>query len=107
MSKDILAELAELARQRQNDSPENSYIARLLQGNEDDLLKKIVEEAAEASLAARAGDRDKFKEELADLWFHCIVAMTRYNVSMEDVTEILRARRGMSGIEEKKARGRK
>lgn len=107
MSSDILSELVELARRRQKDSPETSYMARLLQGDEDNLLKKIVEEAAETALAARSGDREKLKEELADLCFHCIVAMTRYNVTVEEVAAVLRARRGTSGIEEKEARGRK
>ena len=101
-----LAALAALVRRRQSADPAHSYTAKLLSGEEDALLKKIVEEAGEAALAARGGGA-RFAEELADLFFHCIVAMTRYNISMEDVAAVLRARRGISGIAEKSARKEK
>ena len=104
MNDDILTELASLAQERQNESPANSYIADLLQGDENLLLKKIIEEAGETALAAKGKDPDKLKEEMADLWFHCIVAMTRYGISIDDVLDVLRKRRGMSGIEEKNSR---
>lgn len=107
MSDCIFTELAALAQQRKDAAPTSSYMARLLQGDEDDLLKKIVEEAAEAALAARGGEHEKLKAELADLYFHCIVVMTRYNISIQDIAAILRARRGQSGIAEKSARREK
>ncbi|MBE8158159.1 MAG: imidazole glycerol phosphate synthase subunit HisF, partial [Betaproteobacteria bacterium] len=102
-----LAALAAVIRRRRQAAPAHSYTAKLLSGDEDALLKKIVEEAGEAVLAARGGDGARFAEELADLFFHCLVAMVRYNTPMEDVAEVLRARRGVSGIAEKAARKEK
>ena len=98
-----LAALAARIRRRRGANPAESYTAKLLSGEEDALLKKIVEEAGEAALAARGGG-GRFAEELADLFFHCLAAMVRYNVSMEDVAAALRARRGISGVAEKAAR---
>ena len=103
----ILNELMALAQERKTADPSLSYTARLLQGDEDSLLKKLAEEAGEAALAAKGGARDRLIEELADLAFHGIVVMARYNVSLEDVAAALRARRGVSGFAEKKARKEK
>ncbi|MGI9297148.1 MAG: phosphoribosyl-ATP diphosphatase [Gammaproteobacteria bacterium] len=100
----ILGELAALAEARKTADPARSYTARLLRGDEDALLKKLAEEAGEAALAAKGGSREKLAEEIADLAFHCIVVMARYNVSLEEVAAALRARRGGSGLAEKSAR---
>lgn len=101
----ILAELAALAESRKSADPESSYTARLLRGDEDALLKKLAEEAGEAALAAKGGAREKLIAELADLTYHAIVVMARYNVSLKEVAAALRARRGGSGLAEKSARG--
>ena len=101
----ILEELETVIRERRSADAGSSYTAKLLQGDEDALLKKLVEEAGEAVLAAKGGDNSRLVAELADLWFHCLVIMSRYNVSLTDVASQLRARRGISGIDEKKSRG--
>ena len=103
----VIAALAARIRARRTASPEESYTARLLCGDEDALLKKIVEEAGEAALAAKGGARTQLTEELADLCFHCLVVMARYNVSASDVAVALVRRQGCSGIAEKAARKEK
>ena len=60
----ILGELAAMAEQRKTASPDDSYTARLLQGDEDSLLKKLAEEAGEAALAAKGGNREKLAPKL-------------------------------------------
>lgn len=100
----ICDELAELLRQRATADGDTSYSARLLQGSEDTLLKKLAEEAGEAMLAAKAGKRDQLCEELADLWFHCLIVMTRYNIQLSDIAAVLARRRGTSGLAEKALR---
>ncbi|MGI9306205.1 MAG: phosphoribosyl-ATP diphosphatase [Gammaproteobacteria bacterium] len=106
-----LRALAARIRRRQNADPARSYTAKLLHGDEDALLKKIAEEAGETMLAAketgRGGSPERLAEELADLCFHCLVVMARYNVDLEDVAAALEARRGKSGIAEKSARKEK
>ena len=100
----ILEELAARIRQRQLDNPTTSYTAKLLQGDEDQLLKKIIEEAAETVLAAKSGNRHQLVGELADLCYHCLVAMARYNISADEVAAELQARGKQSGLAEKAAR---
>ena len=92
--------------------PETSYIAKLFTKGDDAILKKIGEEAAEVVMAAkdsRYGNLDPDKQarlvgEVADLWFHCFVALSHFNLRPEDVIEELNRRAGISGITEKASR---
>jgi phosphoribosyl-ATP pyrophosphohydrolase len=71
-------------------------------------LKKIGEEATEVVMAAKdadfGGDRQKIVNEVADLWFHCMIALAHYGLSPADVVAELNRRAGTSGIEEKALR---
>lgn len=88
--------------------PESSYVARLLHKGPDAFLKKIGEEATEVVMAAKdadhGGDRAKVVNEVADLWFHTLVALAHYGLSPSDVVAELERRAGTSGIEEKALR---
>jgi phosphoribosyl-ATP pyrophosphohydrolase len=88
--------------------PDSSYVARLLHKGPDAFLKKIGEEATEVVMAAKdadaGGDKARLVGEVADLWFHCLVALTHYGLRPEDVIEELVRREGTSGIEEKALR---
>lgn len=99
-----LQELAATIESRRNANPADSYTAALLGGAEDALLKKIMEEAGEAVLAAKSGDKTRLTAELADLLYHCLVVMTRYNIRAEDIAAELTRRRTMSGHAEKETR---
>ena len=72
---EILEELYRVIRQRQQDLPENSYVARLTRRGLDRVLQKIGEEATEVILAAKNKNQADTIYELADLWFHCLVAL--------------------------------
>jgi phosphoribosyl-ATP pyrophosphohydrolase len=88
--------------------PEASYVARLLHKGPDAFLKKIGEEATEVVMAAKdadhGGDPAKIVNEVADLWFHCMIALAHYGLEPADVVAELARREGMSGIEEKALR---
>jgi len=88
--------------------PEASYVARLLHKGPDAFLKKIGEEATEVVMAAKdvdyGGDSTKVVNEVADLWFHTMVALAHYGLSPRDVVDELERRAGTSGIEEKSLR---
>jgi len=86
--------------------PEKSYVARLLHKGPDAFLKKIGEEATETVMAAKDGDRAKIVYEVADLWFHSLVALAHYGLHPDDVLAELERREGTSGIAEKAARNR-
>jgi phosphoribosyl-ATP pyrophosphohydrolase len=49
-------------------------------------------------------DKSKLVYEVADLWFHCMVALAHYDLSPADVVAELERREGTSGIVEKAAR---
>ena len=110
-STDVLARLAAVVESRlpQNGGDsEKSYVARLLHKGPDAFLKKIGEEATEVVMAAkdadRGGDKSKLVGEVADLWFHCLIALAHYELSPADVIAELERREGTSGIEEKALR---
>jgi phosphoribosyl-ATP pyrophosphohydrolase len=103
---DILDRLAELIERRKTADPESSYVAQLLARGEDAVLKKIGEEATEAVMAGKGGDRLAIVREIADLWFHCVIALAYYGLAPADVLMELRRREGISGIDEKAARER-
>jgi phosphoribosyl-ATP pyrophosphohydrolase len=101
---DTLARLAAVVESRRGGDPDRSYVARLLHGGEDAILKEIGEEATETVMAAKDGDRARIVAETADLWFHSLVMLAHYNLSPADVLAELERRAGTSGIDEKALR---
>ncbi len=101
---DILDRLAEVIESRKGGDAKASYVAGLFARGEDAVLKKLGEEATEAVMAGKTGDRQRIVGEMADLWFHCLVALAYYGLKPTDVLMELRRREGISGIEEKAAR---
>lgn len=109
LSDRVLAELADVIETRRGGDPATSYVARLLAKAPDAVLKKIGEEATEAVMAGKDGDRRKIVYEFADLWFHSMVALAAFDLSPADVIAELQRREGLSGLEEfalRKVRGR-
>jgi phosphoribosyl-ATP pyrophosphohydrolase len=110
-SNDSLARLASVIESRKaanGGDPEASYVARLLHRGPDAFLKKIGEEATEVVMAAkdadRGGDPGRIVAEVADLWFHTMIALAHYGLAPADVIAELERREGTSGIEEKALR---
>ena len=110
-STDSLARLAALIESRKpanGGNPEQSYVARLLHKGPDAFLKKIGEEATEVVMAAKDVDHGaepaKLVYEVADLWFHSMIALAHYGLTPADVVAELERREGTSGIEEKALR---
>ena len=107
MNNDILAELAQVLEQRKGADPDSSYVARLYAKGLDAILKKIGEEATETVIAAKSGDSGQIIYETADLWFHSMVMLAHLGLEPQQVLEELQRRFGLSGLDEKAARGRK
>ncbi len=108
---DSLAALARVIESRlphNGGNPDASYVALLLHKGPDAFLKKIGEEATEVVMAAKdvdyGGDKTKIVNEVADLWFHCMIALAHYGLSPADVLAELERRVGTSGLEEKALR---
>ncbi len=89
----VLSELAEVVDARARERPEGSYTVRLLD-DENLRLKKLGEEGAELVAALARGRTDDVAREAADLLYHLLVALRGGRVSLEDVLEVLRGRRG-------------
>ena len=105
---DALARLAAIIESRKpanGGDPDASYVARLFSKGTDAILKKIGEEATEAVMAAKDGDRQKIVYEVADLWFHSMVALAAFDLRPADVLAELARREGLSGLQEFAQRG--
>ena len=103
LSQDVLARLAGVIESRlpaAGGDPEKSYVARLFAKGTDAILKKIGEEATETVMAAKDGDRAKLVGEVADLWFHTMIALAAFGLKPADVLVELARREGLSGLDE-------
>jgi phosphoribosyl-ATP pyrophosphohydrolase len=99
-----LERIAATIEERKRADPQSSYVAKLISGPEDALLKKIGEEATETVLAAKAGDRLHLVRETADLWFHSMIVLAKHGLGPGDVLAEMHRREGISGLDEKAAR---
>ncbi|OYU92593.1 MAG: phosphoribosyl-ATP diphosphatase [Burkholderiales bacterium PBB5] len=102
-SQDLLARLAAVIESRlpaNGGDPDKSYVARLFNKGTDAILKKVGEEATETVMAAKDGDRQKIVYEVADLWFHSMIALAHFGLQPADVLAELARREGLSGLEE-------
>ena len=84
-----LFELEKVIEKRKKSNSEKSYTLELLNGNEDKLYRKVTEEATEVLLAAKNGDKNNLKNEIADLFFHVLVTMKKQNLSLKSIYEEL------------------
>lgn len=100
----VIDTLYHTIQDKKNGDPKKSYTAKLLQGKENSMLKKIVEEAGEFTFAVKDNDIEEVIYEGADLMYHCLVAMASKNVSPDRIKQELTKRFGLSGIEEKNSR---
>ncbi len=103
-SQDSLARLAAVIASRRGGDPDKSYVARLFSEGTGAILKKIGEEATELVMAAKDGDRARIVAETADLWFHCMVALAKFDLTPAEVLAELERREGLSGLQEFAAR---
>lgn len=98
---DILQRVQATLEERKTAEPSSSYVAGLYAKGTDSVCKKVAEEAAETIMAAKDGDAHHLVKEVADLWFHSMILLSQYGVSVTDVAAEFERREGMSGITEK------
>jgi phosphoribosyl-ATP pyrophosphohydrolase len=78
---ELFAELADKARTR----PEGSGTVRALDAGVHAVGKKVVEEAAEAWMAAEHESPERAAEEISQLLYHAQVLMLAAGLTLEDV----------------------
>ena len=60
---------------------------------EDELLKKLAEEASEVIMACKDNDHDHIRYEAGDLIYHLLVTLERYGITLDELAGELNARR--------------
>lgn len=88
-------ETALLSRKRNPSS--DSYTTRLLNAGEDEIVKKVGEEAVEVILAVKGQGDERIIEESADLVYHLLVLLISRDLSWADVEAELEKRRKPDG----------
>jgi phosphoribosyl-ATP pyrophosphohydrolase len=105
IDSEVLHRLQKTLQERKGAAPESSYVAGLYAKGVDTICKIVIEEAGEAIMAAKDGDRLHLVREVADLWFHSMVLLAQFDLGVDDVIAELHRREGISGIDEKNSRG--
>ena len=105
-SEELLQQVYAVVQERKRRTPQESYVASLMARGQDHVLKKVMEEAAEVLMASKDGRPEAIVYEMADLWFHTIVALGWHDISPQQVLRELQRRFGESGLRTKQSRPR-
>ena len=91
---DVIEQLEATLRERVGRPPADSYTARLLAAGEDEIVKKVGEEAVEVILAAKGQGNARLIEESADLLYHLLVLLVSRGLAWADIeAELIRRRK--------------
>ncbi len=90
---DTLSQVFEVIRDRKANPTPDSYTCKLLAGGDNKILKKIGEEAAEVVMACKDNDPDGIAGEVADLFYHTLVALAHHDIDVKAVYRKLQDRR--------------
>ena len=101
---DTLDRLFATIASRKGSDPSQSYTAKLLAAGLDKCAKKFGEEAVETVIAAAQADKAELAKESADVLYHLLVVWAAAGITPEEVYAVLKAREGISGLDEKAAR---
>ena len=105
--KDVLTRLEALIDRRYVDRPADSYTTVLFDGGPTVIGDKVREEAGELAEAAQesgAKAQAQVIHEAADVVFHLLVLLRSANVTLDDISDELARREGVSGLAEKRSR---
>ena len=89
----VIDDLYTVLLARKHSAPPGSYTAELLAAGEDEIVKKVGEEAVEVLLAAKGQGDDRLVAETADLVYHLLVLLVARDLAWDDVLRELASRR--------------
>ncbi|NDJ74759.1 MAG: phosphoribosyl-ATP diphosphatase [Chloroflexi bacterium] len=89
---DMLNHVFATITDRQANPKPGSYTNTLLEAGEDEIVKKIGEEAVEVILAVKGQGDKRVISELADLAYHCLVLLAQRGLTPDDVAAELERR---------------
>ncbi|MBR8833812.1 MAG: bifunctional phosphoribosyl-AMP cyclohydrolase/phosphoribosyl-ATP diphosphatase HisIE [Stigonema ocellatum SAG 48.90 = DSM 106950] len=90
---DTLSQLFAVICDRRDHPNESSYTCKLLAGGDNNILKKLGEETAEVVMACKDDEPDAIASEVADLFYHTLVALAHHGVDLKAVYRQLQQRR--------------
>ncbi|CAD5927432.1 histidine biosynthesis bifunctional protein HisIE [Planktothrix agardhii CCAP 1459/11A] len=93
LSGNTLSGLFDVICDRRDYPQLESYTCKLLAGGDNKILKKIGEESAEVVMACKDNEKDAIAGEVADLFYHTLVALAYHNVELRNVYQKLDSRR--------------
>ena len=80
-----LSEVFKIIRDRRDNPTEGSYTCSLFKAGDNKILKKIGEETAEVVMACKDDSPEEIASEVADLFYHTLVALAHHQVELRDV----------------------
>jgi phosphoribosyl-ATP pyrophosphohydrolase len=89
----VLDDLYATIAARKASPPAESYTARLYAAGENEIVKKVGEEAVEVIVAAKGQGDERVVSETADLVYHVMVLLASRNIQWSAVEEELARRR--------------
>jgi phosphoribosyl-ATP pyrophosphohydrolase len=93
----VYGELYNVILSRRGERAEGSYTCYLFDKGIDKILKKCGEECTEMVIAAKNGDNDELKNEIADLLYHIFVLCAERDLPLSEVEEVLDGRARKTG----------
>ena len=88
----FLHTLQSIIAERQSNPAPNSYTAQLFAAGEDEIVKKVGEEAVEVILAVKGQGGERVISEVADLLYHTLVLLASRGLTLEQVEAELERR---------------
>ena len=88
----FLYELQTIIQNRKAYPQPGSYTASLFAAGEDEIVKKVGEEAVEVILAAKGQGDERVISEVADLLYHTLVLLAQQGLTLEQVEAELQRR---------------
>jgi phosphoribosyl-ATP pyrophosphohydrolase/phosphoribosyl-AMP cyclohydrolase len=84
--------LESIINDRRQNPQEKSYTNLLFEKGIQKIAQKVGEEAVETVIDAVAGNKERLKEEAADLIYHLLVLLAASDLKLQDVVQVLQKR---------------
>lgn len=91
--ENIIDKLFLVIKNRQIRKPKKSYTSYLFKKGTRKIIEKVLEESKEVIKAAKKGRKKDIIYEVADLWYHLLVLLAKFDLKPKDVYNELIKRR--------------
>ncbi len=88
----VLDTLYATIESRKTSAPPDSYTAKLFAAGENEIVKKVGEEAIEVIVAAKGQSDERVVSEMADLMYHALVLLASRGIAWRAVEDELARR---------------